>query len=449
MPVSQQWLRRLAGILLFSFAASSASAQEACDTCAPESVEADACGSPFDGPCCERPFLLGSICGFRDCLAESGITFNADNYSFYQGIVSGGINEESEYSGRNDYFVHVDGQKAGLWQGFFIDLHGETRWGDTVNFDTGALMPVNTAAIFPVSEGTETALTGVKFTQALSENFVTFAGKINVIDGFAMPFTGARVQDGFWNLAMWFPVTAARTIPYSTLGAGAAVLSNGVPVMTFMALDTNNTPTTTGFESFFDNGVTLFGNITLPTEFFGMPGRQGITGTYSTGEYRNLQPTAYFDPGVGLVISPGFDDNSWSMFYSADQALWVDPCNPKRMWGVFANIGVADNGPSPVRFTANVALYGNSPIESRPLDTFGIGYAFTDYSSPVEDFAPNLLPIDNDQVIEMFYSIGVTPWFHVSPDLQVVLPARERTLPPNAESIDTAVVLGLRAKIDF
>ena len=60
-----------------------------------------------------------------------------------------------------------------------------------------------------------------------------------------------------------------------------------------------------------------------------------------------------------------------------------------------------------------------------------------------------LLPIGNDQAVELFYNIAVTPWCHVTPDLQVVLPARDDTLPPNRESIDTALVLGLRAKIDF
>jgi carbohydrate-selective porin OprB len=49
----------------------------------------------------------------------------------------------------------------------------------------------------------------------------------------------------------------------------------------------------------------------------------------------------------------------------------------------------------------------------------------------------------------LFYNIAVTPWFNVAPDLQVVFPARDETLPPNRQSIDTSLVLGLRAKIDF
>ncbi len=389
------------------------------------------------------------MCGVRDQLAAHGITVNVDTYQIYQGVASGGINDNFRYGGRNDYFVNIDGEKAGLWKGFFITLHGETRYGDSVNADTGALMPVNTAELFPKASGVATALSGVKFTQALSENFVTFGGKMNMLDEFKMPFTGARALDGFWNLQMSFPVIVARTVPYSTLGAGAAILQDGAPVFTFMVLDTNNTPTTSGFDTLFDNGVTLFANATLPTKFFGKPGSQGLSGTFGTGNYNDLSPTAYFDPSQGLVITPNFTRDSWSLFYTGTQALWVDPCNAKREYGVFTNIGVADNGPSPIRFSANVALYGSSPISNRPLDTFGVGYGFTRYSGPVRDFAPVLLPIDNDQVVELFYSIAVTPYCHVTPDLQVVLPARDRTIPPNAQDIDTALVLGISAKIDF
>ena len=78
-----------------------------------------------------------------------------------------------------------------------------------------------------------------------------------------------------------------------------------------------------------------------------------------------------------------------------------------------------------------------------------VGYAITRYSSPVRDFAPVLLPLDNDQAIELFYSVAVTPYCHVTPDLQVVFPARDRTFPPNPQNIDTALVLGISAKIDF
>ena len=397
----------------------------------------------------QRPFLLGDLGGLRAASAANGFNWNISTTQYYQGVASGGVQRAFEYSGRNDYLLNIDGEKAGLWKGSFITLHGETRYGESLNSATGSFMPPNLGNLFPGPTGSPTGLTGVKFTQALSEQFVVFGGKINTLDGLTQNYAGGRGVDAFMNLAMGLPMVAARTVPYSTLGGGFAVLHEMQPVLSFMVLDTHNTPLTTGFESFFTNGATMLGQVKVPVELMGLPGNQGVAGTYSTGSYSDLSPTAYFDPNAGLVVSTGTVNSSWSMFYSADQAFYVDPANPKRSWGAFTNIGFADNGPSPIRFSANVGLGGSSPIVSRPLDTFGVGYSFVTYSGPVKELAPVLLPVRDDHVVELFYNYAVTPWFHLTPDLQVLVPARERTLPPAAQSIDTALVLGLRAKIDF
>lgn len=403
--------------------------------------------SPFDGNLWERPVLLGSIGGWRDHLAENGYKLNISSTQFYQGVASGGVRQNFEYSGRNDYYLNVDGQKAGLWQGFFVTLHGETRYGDTVNNNTGALMPVNVAELFPVPRPTVTALTAVKFTQALSESFITFAGKINLLDELKQPYAAGRGVDAFMNMGLAFPVAAARTVPYSTLGAGLAVLKEGQPVFSMMVLDTHNTPTSSGFDTFFTNGATIITRLDIPVVFRDLPGHQGFWGTYSSGKYGNLQPTAYLDPYFGLVVTSGTETGSWSLFYSADQALYVDPNNSKRSWGLFTNIGLADDGPSPIRWSANVGVGGSSPLVSRPLDTFGIGYALTAYSTPIQNLAPRITGIGNDHATELFYNYAVTPWFRLTPDFQVVVPARQQQA--NGQSIGAAVVVGVRAKIDF
>lgn len=408
--------------------------------------------SPFDGDFADRPFLLGSVGGARDRLGANGIGVNVYSTQFYQGVASGGVNKEFDFNGRMDYLVNIDGEKAGLGRGFFVSLHGETRYGDAIGYNTGALMPTNTARLFPVPTGTVTALTAVKFTQALSENFVTFAGKINMLDELKQPYAGGRGVDAFMNLGLTLPVATARTVPYSTLGAGFAILRDMQPVFTMLVLDTNNTPTRSGFDTFFTNGATILTRLETPVTIMDRPGHQAIWGTYSSGTYSDLAPTPYFDPEFGLLFPTGADKGSWSITYSADQALYVDPNNPKRSWGVFTNISLADDAPSPVRWSANVGVGGSSPLQSRPLDTFGVGYAFVNYSTPVQQIAPRLLPIRDDHIVELFYNIAVTPWFHLTPDLQILVPAREQTfalLPRNRDAIDTALVLGIRAKIDF
>lgn len=94
------------------------------DQCYPSLLASE---SPFSGSCDERAQLLGNIGGFRDQLGTRGITIDVDTYQYSQGVASGGINETFRYSGRNDYFINVDGEKAGLWKGLLITLHGETR----------------------------------------------------------------------------------------------------------------------------------------------------------------------------------------------------------------------------------------------------------------------------------------------------------------------------------
>jgi len=407
--------------------------------------------SPFDGDIWNRPYLLGSAGGTRDELAANGIAVNVYSTQFYQGVASGGVKQEFDYSGRMDYLVNVDGQKAGLWQGFFVTLHGETRYGDALGFNTGAIMPSNTAELFPLPNGTVTALTAVKFTQALSEDFITFAGKINMLDELKQPYAAGRGIDTFMNLGLTLPVVAARTVPYSTLGAGFAILHDMQPIFSMMVLDTHNTPTTSGFESFFTNGATILARLEAPVTILNRPGHQAIWGTYSSGTYPDLSVTPYFDPELGLRFLSGKDQGSWSLVYSADQALYVDPHNPNRSWGLFTNLGLADDGPSPIRWSANAGVGGSSPIQARPLDTFGIGYSYVNYSTPIQQMAPVLLPIGNDHCVELFYNYAVTPWFRLTPDLQILVPARERTLPlpPGPEAIGTTLVFGMRAKIEF
>jgi porin len=399
--------------------------------------------APYSGSLLERPNLTGNWFGSRTALREHGFNWDISSTNFYSGVASGGLKDTFQYRGRDDYLLNVDGEKAGLWKGLFIDLHAESVYGTSINRFTGTLLPVSLPQSLPISNGSITALTGVKFTQALSENFVLFAGKINTLDGVSQPFAGdARGETGFQNTALVFNPVFIRTIPYSTFGAGFAVLdTNQVPVFSGMVLDTKNTPTVSGFDTFFDNGMTAFVSANLPTKFLDLPGHQGLSGTYSTGTYFNLQPTPFIDPVEGFTLQNPTKKGSWSVAYAFDQALYVSPNDPKLSWGVFGNVGWADSNPSPFNWSVNIGLGGASPLPGRKQDRFGVGYFHVGVSDSVKQLAPVLLPIRDEQGVELFYNIAVTPWCHVTPDLQVVNPGRERA--------DTLLFLGLRAKIDF
>src|SRR5262249_5946118 len=225
--------------------------------------------------------------------------------------------------------------------------------------------------------------TGVKFIQFLSENTEIFAGKINLLFDVRQPLTGATLLDGFLNTSLVFNTILARTLPYSSFGAGFVYLKNKNPVFVLSVYDTNSTPTTSGFENFFNNGVLIFGILNLPTHFFGLPGHQGLQGTYSSGKYTNLSPSPYFDPLNGLVFQSPPKTGSWALAYNFDQALHVSPDDPKRVWGLFGNLGIADDNPNPIQWYASAGISGASLIPIRKLDTFGIGYFHLGISGPL------------------------------------------------------------------
>jgi porin len=387
-----------------------------------------------------RQKLTGDWLGRRSTLAESGFSFDVNTTQYYQGVASGGVEQGFEYGGRNDYFLNVDGEKAGLWKGAFVTLHGETRYADSVNPYAGALVPPNLALALP-DPSDVTALTGVKFTQFLSESSLVYTGKINTFDDFKQPLTGAGLTDGFMNMSLMVNPIVVRTVPYSTFGAGFVKLHNMQPIFSLSVFDTNNTPTVSGFDTFFDNGATILSSLNLQTGFMGLPGHQGILAIYSTGKYTNLSPTGYFNTGGGIVIESAPKNGSWALGYNFDQAFYVSSTDPRKRWGVFGNLGMADDNPSPIRWTGNVGLAGTSPIAGRSADTFGIGYYYTGLSGALKDFAPVLLPLGDEQGGELYYRIAATPWCQVTPNLQLVEPFRDR--------VDSSLLVGLRARIDF
>jgi porin len=393
----------------------------------------------FGGCLCCRPKLTGDWHGCRDCYAQQGLTFDADITQFYFGVTEGGLDRRFDYGGHGDYVLNADLGKLGLHEGLFLKLRAEHRFGESISDDTGAFLPATVSPDLPVRDSEEMYLTNVLFTQALSESFAVFAGKLDTLDGDANAFAHRRGKDQFSNLAFVANPLPLRTVPYSTLGAGFVMLREMEPIFTFIVLNPTDTARTSGFEELFEEGVTLTAEARLPTRFWDMPGHQLFGGSWSSRDYVALGQ----DPRILIGTVPiQQQSGSWSLYWNFDQYLCVDRCDPKRGWGVFGRAGIADDEANPLEYFLSAGVGGNSMIRSRPADTFGIGYYYLGTSDQIGPIlATRLGPIGDEQGVELFYNIAVTPWFHLTPDLQVLMPARE--------TVDTAVVVGLRGKVDF
>jgi len=407
----------------------------------PDATEA---GPQFGGPVASRSKMTGDWFGRRSCLAERGLALDIYGTQFYQGVASGGRNRDWEYGGKLDYLLGLDGGKLGLWQGFFVNLHGETRFGNSVNQIDGLIAPANIAMSFPREGEDITALTGIKFTQALSENFVVFAGKLNTLDEYALQFDRTLGLSrpgigGFMNTSLVFNPILARTVPYSAIAVGGAILREGEPVFAFTMFDPRERATI-GFEDPYAEGVVFAPELILRTNFFNRRGILDLGGAYSTASYRSVDPSAYLNvPGEGLPDAQ--EQGSWSLFANGYQAIWVDPSDESRDWGVFSQLGLSDGNPNPIRRVAVAGLAGKSMIPGRKIDTFGVGYFYLDLSDQFKGLAAPFIPQRDEHGVELFYNCAITPWSRFTMDLQVA--------EPSTRAFDTVIIPGIRLDVIF
>lgn len=378
-----------------------------------------------------RTTLTGDWCGYRTSLAAHGITFQGDVTQYYQGVTSGGLEQKFAYGGHADYVANVDLSKLGAWQGLSLKLRGESQFGAFINRDTGAIIAANNEGLLPTPGEQQTALTNFLFTQFLSERTAVFGGKLDTLDGDMNAFAHGRGKNQFMNTALVINPVGFRTVPYSTYGAGLLTVEGGEPRFSLMAIDPVPHETE-GPTDLFAEGITLASELRLPTRFLGRPGHQLIGGTWSSRDFPDLNR---------LLVPPGTPiptgSDSWSLYWNFDQMIAVDPCRPSRGWGVFGRAGVADDSTNPLSWFLSFGVGGNSPIPGRGADTFGVGW----YYAPVSDQLPGALLADHGQGVELYYNIAATPWMRISPDLQIVDPARR--------GVDTALVVGIRIKMDL
>ena len=255
---------------------------------------------------------------------------------------------------------------------------------------------------------------------------------------------GRGLDAGFMNAAfVWNPILG-RTMNYATLGAGRRHPGGRSPVATLTVYDTNDDSTTSGFDVLFNNGAVIYPTVSLPTSFSACRDTRVCGGHTVPGSYGILSPAIvniFPPPTQGLPPPTTLVRGSWWTTYLFDQALWVDPADPTRSWGVFGNAGISDGEPNPIQWSAILGIGGSSPIRSRKLDTFGVAYYYLGFSDDFKNVVGPIVPLRDERGVELFYNVGVTPWFHVTADMQVITPILERA--------DTSLVLGLRAKIDF
>lgn len=380
----------------------------------------------------------GGQTDIRSGLADNGIKFTNNLTNFYYGNTTGGLEREFRFAGHGDYLTNIDINKLGGPQGQFLQIRAEHRYGESIAGATGTLLPPNIATDLPTPESDNIYITNFLFTQALSESFALYAGKLDTLDGDMNAFAHGRGIHQFSNAAFVVNPIGLRTVAYSTLGTGFVFLKDGTPFYNFLVLNARDTIRTDGLSELFAEGAVVSQELRLPTNFFGLPGHQLFGAIWSSRNYAALdQSPIVILPNVPIARQSG----SWALTYNFDQYLVTDPCDSKRGWGLFGRAGIADPSTNPIHYFLSLGVGGNSQLRGRERDTFGAGWYYAGSSNELAPFLASAFDLRDGQGGEMFYNMALRKRLYLTADTQVLLPSRG--------NIDPALVCGLRANLAF
>jgi porin len=373
-------------------------------------------------------------------LAQAGETVSARGEwtQFLSAAVAGQGNGTPRYGGRLDGFLTVNGEKLGLWQGLSFELHGEFVYGRNTNrVGSFLLLPVNTALSFPKSNA-EAADVSYSVVQRFGKTRLQL-GKINLLEqSSAIPVVGGGGKDGFQHIGLASPpaLLASPKVYGAVLTSPVGPLILGLGLWTPDDWTQRYTP-----EGLFDNGANAMFVATLPARIGGQQGFHTLSLFLTSRESRVGENFPDLTPPPGLEGVPAPDAGGVHVKYSVQQFLWRDPTNPRRNLGLFGHVGLSQGTPDILDWSMTAGVAGSSPIASRPLDRFGIGYFRFSMTNRVETALAGLLPVHDEQGGELYYTAQVARHLRLTANVQLVDPV--------VRGAPTAAYMGLRAKADF
>lgn len=357
--------------------------------------------------------LTGDWWGFRTSLRDAGIDFEASMIFDIVSNFSGGIRTGTEYP-------HLFNLQLTLDLGKLIGLEGGEVFA-LGQFEQGQLPSASLVGDYQGVDNIAIAsgiaqLSQLWYRQSMLEGrFSVQIGQLDYLYTFASPTAGSL----FINNGMNYPATTNISVPFYPNQSFGIVLE-GKPVdqveLSLGIYDGTIPPavgaprddfTSSGPKTFFDNVAGYF--VAGEADFmWKLPGeREGMIalgGWGHTGEF----------PKFGGGTQSGMQG-----FYGyVQQTLWLADENDQSGPGMTAYLmgGVTQQSVNPTAWSLSGGLEWQGPIDGRPQDTAGFGFALVRFTDDT-----TLFPKPYECTLEAFYILQVTPWLSIQPDLQFVI----------------------------
>lgn len=396
--------------------------------------------------------LTGDWGGTRSELAARGIAFRGDYVGEAMGVVDGGYGETgARYAQQVRVGMDLDMGKLAGWNGGTLHVTLNDRRGRSTSVDfVGNRFPIQEAY-----GGQYTRLTELSYDQKFADGQSYFK----------LGYYAMGNQFGLHSLLTHFVNAAFCAHPLAMSGNSGWY---NYPVARWGGeIAQQVSPALNVRTGWFQVNPNLGGNIErnafrpfasgttgslFPVELTWTPGKGGDhPGVYKFGGYydtsrvarRGLEPAATTGRHGGYVL--------------AEQRLTREAADPERGLTAFAQYMVSDTDTAQIRrWYALGGVYQG--IGSRAQDSIALGYVGADINrrlidarraSLVDAGVPGDSPLYHlsqaEELFELSYSVQVTPWLMIRPDVQYIVNpgtfAYTRT--------DNAWALGVQAKVTF
>lgn len=389
-------------------------------------------------------YATGTWGGLRTHLEEHGVTFEGAYTTDILAVRNGnaGSGDGWDYAGRIDFGVELDFEKIAGLAGFSIYASGAWSSGQ----DLSDRKVGNLFAVQEIYTGREIRLTQLYAQQRLFDDMLTVKiGRLTAeADFLASDIYVNYVNGGINGAPANVPGSnfGYTTAPFAQWGVVAAVepvehLRFAVGVYNADEKTIDDRRNGTRFTLDPEDGVFAIGELSYawnqleeaedgkePAIPEGMPGlaKLGIFG--ESGDREDLKDGRDKDGNVGFYLS--LEQMVYREQGTTDQGLTP--------WGVIAFQPRQSISELPVFFGAGLVYKGLIP--SRDEDSAALGFFYGRLSGDIN-------PGGSEKILEVAYTLQLTPWFFVRPDLQLVFD------PAGVSGADTAVVFGAEVGITF
>ena len=182
------------------------------------------------------------------------------------------------------------------------------------------------------------------------------------------------------------------------------------------------------------------GSVDVPVTIGGKTGHQGAVALYSSYDGTDLDSLDGIhlpNPDPAALRIKG---DRYYFAYTFDQYLYRSPLDPAEGVGLFGQFGISDGNPTQLYWSGQIGIGGVGLVPGRGNDNWGVAYYYDALSGALKNAVGAVTKLQDEQGLEAFYNLAVTPRFTLGADLQIINPAL---------ADGTAVFSGIRGVVEF